>query len=113
MLYRTVLARRVHRLKHEQQRPTVLGVEHLLLLREPLGASGAQLCGLALVQLKAARVSRVEVLQAKALTLGDAERVNVLLDAVKHLFFHRATSLCAETQFRQYRYEGRQERIVM
>src|SRR5262245_60962931 len=95
MLDRTVLAGRVHRLKHEQQRPAILGVEYLLFLREPLGASGKQLRGLAFAQIEAAGVSRIEVFQAKALALGDAEWLNVLLDAVESLFFaHRATSLC-------------------
>ena len=39
VLDRAVLAGGVHRLEDEQQRPAVLGVEHLLLLREPLAAA--------------------------------------------------------------------------
>jgi len=34
-----VLARRIHRLKHKQQGPAVLRVEHVLLFRKPLGAA--------------------------------------------------------------------------
>jgi len=43
--------------------------------------------GFAFVQLEAARISRVEVLQLKALAVGDAERVNVLSDLVEDFFF--------------------------
>src|SRR5262249_10280312 len=101
-LDRAVLAGGVHRLKHEQQRPTVLGVEHLLLLREPLGASGEELGGLALAQVEATRVSRVVVLQAKTLALRDAEWVDVLLDAFEYLFSHRATSRAAHIFFDRF-----------
>ncbi len=80
-----VLAGRVHRLKHEQQRPAVLGVEHVLLFREPLGAAREQLGRLALAQLEAAGISRIEVLQTEALALRDAERIDVFLDAVEDL----------------------------
>ena len=62
MLDRAVLARGVHRLKHQQQRPSILGVEHILLFRKPLGALAEQFGGLAFVQGEATRVSRVEVL---------------------------------------------------
>ena len=41
---------------------------------------------LALVQRQTAGVAGVEVLQSKALAFGDAERIDVLLDAVEDLF---------------------------
>ena len=78
-----VLAGRIHRLKHEQQRPAVLGVEHVLLFREPLDAAGEQLGRLALAQLETAGVSRINALQTEALALGDAEWINVFLDTVE------------------------------
>ena len=94
VLDRAVLAGRVHGLENEQQRPAILGVEHILLLREPLGSALQEPGRLALVQLETARVAGVEVLQSKALALGDAERMDVLLDAVQDLFSrHRAPSL--------------------
>ena len=63
---------------------SVLGVEHVLLIREPVTATGQQFGRLTLVQLETTRVSRVEVLQAEAFTLGDTEWINVFLDAVKN-----------------------------
>ena len=38
VLDRAVLAGRVHRLKDQQQGPAILGVEHVLLFRQPLSA---------------------------------------------------------------------------
>ena len=84
MLNRAVLARRVHRLKYQQQRPTVLRVQHLLLLSEPLGAASEQLGRLALAQLQAASVCRIDAVQAKAIARGHAEWVDVFLDAVEN-----------------------------
>src|SRR6516225_43379 len=80
-----VLARRIHRLKHKQQGPAVLRVEHVLLFREPLGAASEKFGRLALAQLQAAGVFRIDAVQAKALALGDAEGINVFLDAVQDL----------------------------
>ena len=62
MLDRAVLAGSVHRLKYEEQRPPILGVEYVLLLREPRCALAKQLCGLTFLHLDVARVRRVEVL---------------------------------------------------
>ena len=62
MLDRAVLAGRVHRLKYEEQRPPILGVEYVLLLREPRRAFAKQLCGLAFLHLDVARVRRIEIL---------------------------------------------------
>src|SRR5579872_5918870 len=36
---RSILAGRVHRLENEEQRPSLLGVEHVLFLCEPYGAA--------------------------------------------------------------------------
>ncbi len=80
-----VLAGRIHRLKHQQQRPAVLGVEHVLLLGEPLGAALEQIRRVVLVEIEAAGVGGIEILQAKALALGNAERVDVVLDALEDL----------------------------
>ena len=85
MLDRAVLAGGIHRLEDEQQRPAVLGVEHVLLFREPLGAARKQLGRLALAQLEAARIPGIEVLQTEALALGDTEGINVLLEAIEDL----------------------------
>ncbi len=94
VLDRAVLAGCVHGLENEQQRPAILGVEDVLLLREPLGSALEELGGLAFLQLQTASVPRVEILQLKALALGDAERVNILLDALQNLFSrHGAASL--------------------
>jgi hypothetical protein len=52
-----VFARRVHSLEDEQQRPAILGVENVLLLREPFGSALKKLARLAFIQLEAARVA--------------------------------------------------------
>ena len=71
-----------------------LGVKDVLLLREPFGSALEEFGRLAFIQLQTAGVARVEVLQLKALALGDAERVNVFLDALQNLFSrHDAASL--------------------
>jgi hypothetical protein len=51
MLDCAVLARRVHRLEYDQQRPAVLRIEHLLLVREQCSALLEQISRLAFVQL--------------------------------------------------------------
>src|SRR5262249_40707632 len=86
-----VLARRIHGLKHKQQGPAVLRVEHVLLFREPLGAASEKFGRLALTQLQAAGVCRIDALQAEALALGNAEWVDVLLDAVHDLSSRHGT----------------------
>ena len=86
-----VLARRIHRLKHKQQGPAVLRVEHVLLFREPLGAASEKFGRLALAQLQAAGVCRIDALQAEALALDNAEWVDVLLDAVQDLLSRHGT----------------------
>src|SRR5262249_58754049 len=65
--------------------PAVRGVEHVLLSREPLGTASEKFGRLALAQLQAAGVFRVDAVQAKALALGDAEGIDVFLDAVQDL----------------------------
>jgi hypothetical protein len=91
---RAVFPGRVHRLKDEQQGPAVLGVEHLLLFREPRNAALEELRCVALVQIQATGVAGIEVLQPEALALGDAERLNVVLYALEDLLSgHAAASL--------------------
>jgi hypothetical protein len=80
-----VLAGRIHRLEQKQQGPAVLRVGHVLLFREPLGAASEKFGRLALAQLQAAGVSRIDAVEAKALALGDAEGIDVFLDAVQDL----------------------------
>src|SRR5215813_4578735 len=81
----------IHRLKHKQQGPAVLRVEHVLLFGEPLGAASEKFGRLSLTQLQAAGVCRIDARQAKALALGDAEGINVLLDAVEDLLSRHGT----------------------
>ena len=86
VLDRAVFAGRVHRLEDQQQGPAVLGVEHVLLFRQPRGAALEELRSLALVQLQAAGVTRIEVVQPEALAFGNAERVDVLPYEVANFF---------------------------
>jgi len=91
---RAVFASRIHSLEDEQQRPTVLGIKHVLFFCEPLSAALKEVGCFAFVHLQAARVTSVEVLQLKALAAGNAERVGVVLDLVDDLFSrHNVTSL--------------------
>ena len=87
---RAVLAGRVHRLEDQQQGPAVLGVKHVLLFRQPRNAALEEVRGVALVQLQAAGVARIEVLQAEALAFGDAERVDVFLYPIEDFFSRHA-----------------------
>ena len=50
VLDRAGLPRCIHRLEYEQQRSAILGVKHVLLLREPLGALSEKLVCLALLR---------------------------------------------------------------
>ena len=60
--------------KIEQQRPAILGVEHVLHLRERLDADLQRLLGPRLVfGSELERVARVEVPQPERLSVGDAE----------------------------------------
>src|SRR6516164_5709546 len=89
-----VLSGRVHRLEHEQQRPAILGIEHVLLLCEPLGAALQEVGRLALVQPQATCVTWIEVVQLEALAFCNPERIHVFLDAIEDLFSrHGAISL--------------------
>ena len=66
MLDRAVLSRSVHRLKHEQYRPTVLRIKHVLKLGQEIDALGEGFLGAGLVfGRKFQRVVGVDVLQAK------------------------------------------------
>src|SRR6516165_1237126 len=81
-----VLAGRVHRLEHEQQRPAILGVEHVLLLREPLGAALQKVGRLALIQPQTTCVAWIEVFESETLAFSDTERIDVFLYPIEDLF---------------------------
>src|SRR6516165_11209985 len=94
MLDGAVLARCIHRLEHEQQRPAILGVKHVLLLCEPLGTALQEFSRLTLAHRQATGVAGIEVLQFEALALCNAERINVFLNAIEDFFScHGANSL--------------------
>src|SRR5262249_27506855 len=95
-LNRAILARRIHRLKYQQQGPTVLRVQHVLLLSEPLRAASEQLGRLALAQLQAASVCGIDAVQAKGLALGNAEWVDVFLDAVEDFSSWHGAAPCPD-----------------
>ena len=90
MFDRAVFAGRVHRLEDQQQGPAVLGVEDVLLFRQPRDAALEEVRGVALVQLQAAGVPRIEVLQPEAFAFGDAERVDVFLDTIEDFLSRHA-----------------------
>src|SRR5262245_56764350 len=98
VLDRAVFAGRVHRLEDEQQGPAVLGVEHVLLFGQPSNAALEDIAGLALVQLQATGVARIEVLEPEALAFGDAVWVDILLDTVENFFSRHAAALFLEAQ---------------
>jgi hypothetical protein len=80
VLDRPVLAGGVHRLEDQEHAPLVLRVEPVLQLGQELDASPEVLDGL-LLRLDPARVVRVEVAEAEALAVRDAERLDELGDA--------------------------------
>src|SRR5262249_31152926 len=84
----------IHSLEDDQQRPAILGIEHVLLFGEPLSTALKELGSVALVHLQAERVTGLEIVQLEALALGNAERGRVLLNLVEDLFArHNVTSL--------------------
>jgi hypothetical protein len=87
-----VLAGCVHCLEHKQQRPLILGVEHVLLLREPLGTALQEVGRLGLVQPQTTRVARIEVVESETLAFSDTERINIFLDAIEDLFSRHGAS---------------------
>ena len=87
---RAVFASRVHRLEHKQQGPAVLGVKDVLLFRQPRNAALEEVRGVALVQLQAAGVPRIEVLEAEAFAFGDTERVDVFLYTIEDFLSRHA-----------------------
>ncbi len=68
VLDRAVLARRVHALEDQQERPPVLGVERLLHVAQQLGASRQKLERVGL-RLDPARVARIHVLEPELVAL--------------------------------------------
>ena len=90
VLDRAVFASRVHRLEDQQQGPAVLGVKHVLLFRQPRNAALEEFRGVALVQLQAAGVPRIEVLEAEAFAFGDTERVDVFLYTIEDFLSRHA-----------------------
>jgi hypothetical protein len=103
VLDRAVFPGRVHCLEEEQQRPAILGVKHILLIREPFGTALEEFGGLALVHLQTAGVAGVKVLEAESLAAGDAEWVDVLLDAAEDLFFQHDATLLSRSHGRRRR----------
>ena len=87
---RAVFASRVHRLEDQQQGPAVLGVKDVLLFRQPRNAALEEFRGVALVQLQAAGVPRIEVLEAEAFAFGDTERVDVFLYTIEDFLSRHA-----------------------
>ena len=85
VLDRAVLARRVHCLEDEQQRPGILGVENVLLHCEPFRTALKELRRLLLVHLEPACVAGIEVLEAEVLALRDAEWIGVFPDGVENI----------------------------
>jgi len=85
VLDRAILARRVHRLEDEQQRPGILGVENVLLHCEPFRTAFKKLRRLLLIHLEPAGVARIKVLEAEVLALRDAEWIGVFPDGVENI----------------------------
>src|SRR4029434_909734 len=89
VLDRAVLTRRVHCLKYEQHRPTVLRIKHVLKLGQEIDAHSERFLGARLVLGRTLqRVVGVDVLEAKTV-VGYAERLGKLarlLDQVFHFF---------------------------
>ena len=91
MLNGAVLASGVHRLKHEQQRPSVLSIELVLLLCEPLCAETQEFGRLPLIYLEVAGIAGVKVLQPESLAFGDAEWIDIFLNPIKDFFSLHST----------------------
>ncbi len=73
VLDRTVLARGVHGLEHQQHRPAVLRIQHVLKFGERLDARLQGLLGAWLVFLLEPRgIARVDVLEPEAVTVLDS-----------------------------------------
>src|SRR5215469_16543181 len=86
MLDRAVLAGCIHGLEDEQQRPSILGVKHVLLLGQPLSTLLKEFGRLALPHLQPAGFGGIIILQLKSIALGNAEPLDVLVGALEDLF---------------------------
>ena len=67
-----------------------LGVKDVLFFRQPGSAALEEVRRLALVQLQAAGISRIEVLQPEDLAFSDTKRIDVLLYTVEDFFSRHA-----------------------
>ena len=83
-----VLARRVHRLEDDEERPTVVGVEARLQVSEQFHAARQELARLLLLEVQPAGVAGVVVGEAKV-AAGHSERLHVLAE------LHVASSFAA------------------
>src|SRR5688572_29610520 len=87
MLDGAVLARGIHGLEDNQHRPTVLCIEFFLELGQLLNSGGKAFLRVRFVLgIKVERVSRVEVLESKTPTTGNAKGFDQFSCAVYHAF---------------------------
>jgi hypothetical protein len=78
-----VLARGVHRLEDQQQRPAVLGVELVLELGQELDAFLEDLLGgLCILGLETPGIAGVDVLQTEPASVADPERLHEATRAI-------------------------------
>src|SRR5437899_5155547 len=73
VLDHAVLASRIHRLQHDQESPTIVGVEPFLQRREPIEICGEHSLGLVLVEIEATGVAAIERRQREMIRVVDAE----------------------------------------
>jgi hypothetical protein len=85
VLDRSVLPRSVHGLEHQQDRPAILRVEHVLQFGERLDADGQALDSLRLVlRTQLAGVGRVDILEPEAAAVRDPVRTRDLPCRLDH-----------------------------
>jgi hypothetical protein len=78
MLDGAVLARGIHRLEDDQQRPAPLGIEALLELGEPLDPLLQEICRGVAVEGKTEGIGRIDLLQAEMPAFLDLEGIDQL-----------------------------------
>jgi hypothetical protein len=95
VLDRPVLAGGIHRLEGQEDGPAVLGVETILQLGQRLDPDRERLLRARLVlRAEVERVTRVHVLQAERLAVGDAEGLRELLRPLDDLLEVHSLLLC-------------------